>query len=251
MSESYGALCSDFYINQRLNLKLDLPTERETLLAMFDRVRRELPAMEHFRRYSNELALETDPAGEGLQRWLALRRNSIRSGAAHLETPAQAYGLHRLVLETAPYFLSISPLDVDYLELLYGFDLSSGGNHDAIVFDALLAGSPLAGMIRGIDGATVDCQPIVGISLPDAPELQAHFEVKTRTSARMVRPGDGDSPPISVCLVLRRYGAVKDAAELLTIFKSLAAHGEDLVENRVVPSLVLPIREAIAASGSN
>ena len=40
MSDSYGALASDFYVNQRLNLKMDLPTERETVLNMFDRARK-------------------------------------------------------------------------------------------------------------------------------------------------------------------------------------------------------------------
>src|ERR1044071_1206808 len=62
MSESYRALSSDFYVNLKLNLKLDLPRERQTILDLFDRVRRQFPSMNQFRRYRDELALEAEPA---------------------------------------------------------------------------------------------------------------------------------------------------------------------------------------------
>jgi hypothetical protein len=35
MADSYRALCSDFYVNLKLNLKLDLPRERQTVLDLF------------------------------------------------------------------------------------------------------------------------------------------------------------------------------------------------------------------------
>ena len=79
MTTTYGVLCSDFYVNQKLALKLDLPTGRETVLSMFDRVRRELPMMDRFRRYDGELALES-PEADSEYSWLALRQTSIRSG---------------------------------------------------------------------------------------------------------------------------------------------------------------------------
>ena len=59
MTTSYGALCTDFYINQKLALKMDLPTERETLLHFFDQVRETHPGMTRFRRYDGELSLES------------------------------------------------------------------------------------------------------------------------------------------------------------------------------------------------
>ena len=46
MPSSINAICSDFYVNQKLALKMDLPTRRETVLDMFDRIRREMPVME-------------------------------------------------------------------------------------------------------------------------------------------------------------------------------------------------------------
>ena len=55
MTTSYSVICSDFYVNQKLALKLDVPSSRETVLHMFDRVRKELPRMDRFRRYEDEL----------------------------------------------------------------------------------------------------------------------------------------------------------------------------------------------------
>jgi hypothetical protein len=147
MPMSYRALCNDFYVNQRVSLKMDLPMRRDTVLTMFDRVRREHPWMERFRRYNNELALEskTPTAGESQhQQWVALRKSSVRSGSVNPETTEEAFRLHKLVLDVAPYFLDISPLDIDHIELLFGFDLVAMGNHDAMAFGALLRSSMLS-----------------------------------------------------------------------------------------------------------
>ncbi len=37
MTSSYRALCTDFYVNLKLGLKLDLPRKREEVLEMFER----------------------------------------------------------------------------------------------------------------------------------------------------------------------------------------------------------------------
>lgn len=46
MTESFRALCSDFYVNQKLSVKLELPRGRETVLDMCERIRRQFPSME-------------------------------------------------------------------------------------------------------------------------------------------------------------------------------------------------------------
>lgn len=251
MPSSYRALCSDFYVNQRLNLKMDLPMRRDTVLSMFDRIRRDLPFMDRFRRYQQELALESSHArGCGCsQAWLAIRQTSIRSGVVNPEDFNMGYRLHRLILETAPYFLDISPIDLDYIELLYGFDLLATGNHDAIVFDALIAGTPLAALASTDADAPINCQPIFGFALNRDCDIQAHFEIKTRTPARSVRTNDYAEQPISVYLTIRKYGPVVDIKELPALFDLLARHGEHLAEHRIVPHLLIPIREAIASGG--
>ncbi|USO00087.1 MAG: hypothetical protein H6810_05335 [Phycisphaeraceae bacterium] len=260
MPSSYRALCSDFYINQKISVKLDLPRGRETILDLFERIRTTFPTMASFKRYRDELALESSQADEP-HRWLAVRASTIRSGTVNPDTFDEGYALHRTVLEVAPYFLSISPLDVEYVELLYGFDLAASGNQDAIVADALLAGSPL-GELLGVDHATtIDFQPLLGLLLhtengafggesgPRSDGVEAHLEVKTRSGGATVREENAVGEPISVYVTLRRYEPVTNLKALPSVFRVLAEHAEHLIESHVLPGLVAPIRRAIGPAG--
>ena len=245
MSGSYSALCSDFYVNQKLSVKLDLPRSRETMLDMFERVRREFPSMQGFKRYQDEVALES-PTSDTPHRWMALRTSTIRSGVVNPTDLDEGYALHRHVLEVAPYFLSISTLDVEHMELLYGFDLECPRDHDEIVHRALLSGTRL-GVLGDTHGATpIDCQPMFGVRLDAAAQIEAHLEVKTRTSAEPKR-GPTTSDSISVYFILRSYAPVTDITKLVTTFDRLRRHGEELVESRVVPEIIVPLRQEIGA----
>lgn len=249
MQTSYRALCSDSYVNLRVNLRMDLSMRRDTVLALFERIRRERPDMDRFRRYQNELALESRGEVADGHEWLAIRRTSVRSGSVNPQDENDAYSLHRLVLEAAPYFLDLSPLDVDHLELLYGFDLMAVGNHDQIVSEALLAGSPLGGLALGDGVTTLDCQPVYGVLLEDEHELGAtevFVEVKTRMGPREIREGACREEPISVYLTLRRSGPFESIKVFQEVFNGLAQRGESVLENSVIPGVLMPIREAIS-----
>jgi hypothetical protein len=211
---------------------------------MFDRVRRELPNMERFRRYDAELALES-PEHTSQYSWLALRRTTIRSGWVNPDSLDQAYKLHRLVLDIGPYFLSISPLDVEFIELVFGFDLQAERNRNEIVFEALLADSSLASLIELDHEAVLEAQPFFGFSINGNCDLQAFVEVKTRTTTKEVSSGRFDDEPISVYLTVRQYGSLKTIADFSAAFSTLAGHTERLAEDRVIPHVVMPIRETI------
>ena len=244
MPGSYGALCTDFYINQKIALKLDLPTARETVLDMFDRIRRELPHMDRFRRYDGELALESVEE-QRTYSWLALRQTTVRSGWVNPETLGEAYRLHRLILETAPYFLSISPLDIDHLELVFGFDFDAETNRDEVVFRALLADSPLAALVDTGSETVIEAQPFLGMSLTSDGTTQAYVEVKTRTKPESTLSGHFGSDPISVYLTVRRAGGLRSVEEFVSTFETLARQAETLAEHRVIPHVVAPIHAAI------
>lgn len=239
-----GVLCTDFYVNQKIALKMDLPTARETVLSLFDRVQRELPDMNRFRRYDGELALES-PDADARYSWLALNQTAIRSGCVNPESLDQAYRLHRLLLEVAPYFLSVSPLDVDFVELVFGFDLEADANRNEVVFDALLADSPLTALIDTEREAVLDAQPFVGFSLSRRGDLQAFIEIKTRTGAREIATRQWGNEPISVYLTVRRYGPYKTLDDFTDSFGTLAGHAERLAEERVIPGVVVPIRQTL------
>lgn len=256
MSAAYRTIASDFYINQKLSLKLDLPRERQIILDLFDRLRKTFPAMTQVRRLKDEIALESQ-ADADHHRWLAIRGPTVRSGAVNCDELEAAYAFQRQVLELTPYFLSISALDVDYLELLYGFDLLTSRNHDELVLEALMRGTPL-GEALDVPGITVvDCRPMVGVTLTnglgDAPELagtsnrdvEISIEVKTRPGPRAA----GREEPLSVYLTLRHYGPVADVKQLPAVLSRLGALAEELVEKRVLPGVVMPLREAIGPIG--
>ncbi len=243
LSEQIGALCSDFYVNQRMSLKLDLPTARETVLDMFDRVRRDLPGMDRFRRYDDELALESAEE-DSRYSWLALGRTAIRSGWVNPEVLEDAYGLHRLIIELAPYFLSISPLDMDSLELMFGVDLEAERNRNEVVFDALFGDSPLRAIVAD-EEPLVDAQPFVGFALDPGCARQAFVEVKTRTRTHEIAAGRFDAEPISIYLTVRTYGPFRTIEDLAEAFAQLSRDGERLVEDRLLPHVVQPLREAL------
>ena len=249
MSTSFGALCNDFYVNQKFSLKMDLPSDRETVLHFFDRVRKSEPSMERFLRYDGELALESSRR-EANYSWLALRRTSVRTGYVNPQSMEQAYKLHKMILEVAPYHLSVSPLDVDYLELLFGFDLECESNHDEVVYDALIANSPMAELLKVPDSRIMEVQPMFGIALSNSGDLQAHFEVKTRARSRRGQTRRSKDEPISIFVILRKYGPIKSLEALPEIFDTLAEHAERLAAENVIPNLVTPIARQITSSSA-
>ena len=249
MVTSYGALCTDFYVNQKLAVKMDLPSERETILHLFDRVRKSIPDMSRFRRYEGEYALESSRK-EAEYRWLALRRTSVRTGHVNPACMEEVYRFHRLILEIVPYHLTISPLDIDYIELLFGFDLECESDHDQVVFDALMSESSVADLAGGGVAGVLDCQPAFGISLSETGDTQAYFEVKTRAKSRRGRPRGYHDEPISVFVTIRRYGPVQKIEELKHVFDRLTHLAETLAAEKLVPCLLTPIARQITSSSS-
>jgi hypothetical protein len=249
MATSFGALCTDFYVNMKLTLKMDLPGERETLLHLFDRLGRSYPNMDQFHRYDDELVLESSRR-EAEYRWVSLRRTSVRGGHVNPQDMEEAYKFHKLLLEVAPHYLSISPLDIDYLELLFGFDLECKGNHDQVVYDALFASSPLADLMRVPQAKMIDVQPVFGMSLGRHGEMQVFFEVKTRTRSRRGSTGRYADEPLSVLVTLRKYGPIRKLEQLSRDFSVLCKHAETLTSERAVPDLVMPIARQITSSNA-
>jgi hypothetical protein len=250
MTASFRAICSDFYINQKLSLKLELPRERHTALEMFDRVRKQFPAMTQVKRYKEEIALESDAEAQP-QRWVAVRGNAVRSGVVNAAELEEGYELHRHVLELVPFYMGVSPLDIDFLEVLYGFDLRSDRNHDEIVGEALIANSPMAQLVDLAGAQIVDVQPSVGVVLREGmgddyagsgnKGVEVCYEVKTRPEARQLAREE----PISVYLTLRHYGPLTDIRVLPDVLARLARLGEELIHTRVLPALVQPIRDSM------
>ena len=118
----YGAFCEDFYVNMRLGSQLTLPHNRETVLHLFERVQKCYPSMSRFRKSDNgEFNLEED-RGSNAYRWISLEQKRLSSGHVNPTTFDESLKLHSLLLENAPHHLGISPIEIDYLDVLFGFD---------------------------------------------------------------------------------------------------------------------------------
>jgi hypothetical protein len=242
--QSFGTLCSDFYVNQKISLSMELPKVEESASDMFERIRREIPEFERIRPFEGEVALETAEI-DGRYQWVGLRPRAIASGMVNPNHIEDAYNLHRLVLELSPYYLSLTPLHVEFIELVYGFDLTARENRNNIVLQTLLANTPLASLADESMEPLLDVQPRIGFALNEACDLQAFVEVKTRTSAAEAATQVFQDEPISVFLTIRKNGPIQAIEELDSTFDRLAGHIEHIAEHRVVPDIVVPLHQAI------
>src|ERR1041385_5388213 len=247
MSNPYASFCQDFYVNMRVNTQLNLPHNRETVLHFFERVQKEFPSMGQFRRHDNgDFNLEEDRR-TGSYRWVRLESRRLVSGYVNPPTLDDALKLHRFLLDLAPYHLGISSLEVEHLEVLFGFDLSFRGNHDDIVLESLYSDSPLACLLDEEGARPVDVQPTVAVALSDDCRLQARIEVLTRTDNYQVRTGDYNDDEISVYLTVRRYWGDRPKEAMEQIFSQMFDRADNICTTRVVPRVLRPLSEAIAS----
>jgi hypothetical protein len=247
MTNPYASFCQDFYVNMRLNTQLNLPHNRETVLHFFERIQKEYPSMTQFRRYDNgDFNLEEDRRS-GCYRWVRLESKRLVSGYVNPPDLDDALCLHKFLLELAPYHLGISTLEIEHLEVLFGFDLAFRGNHDEIVLEGLYSESPLACLLEEPEARPVDVQPTIAVSLSDDCRLQARVEVLTRTDNYQVRTGEYSEDEISIYLTVRRYWGDRPRDTLDKVFVDLFERADSLCSSRVVPKVVRPISTAIAS----
>ena len=155
--------------------------------------------------------------------------------------------LHKLLLQQAPHQLGVSPVEVDYVDVLFGFDLEFNGNHDEIIAESLLVDSPLTCLTEESGARAVDFQPTVTVALSDDCRLQARIDVVTRTNSYQVRTGDYSDEVISVYLIIRRYWGDRPRDPMHEMFKQMAEKAEALCTQYIVPRVLRPISSAIAS----
>ena len=247
MTQPFSAFCDDFYINMRLGSQLALPNQRETLLHFFERVQKGFPNLTRFRKNdNNEFNLEEDRSGSGY-RWISLEPRRLTSGHVNPACVEDALKLHNLLLDMAPHHLGLSPLEIDYLDVLFGFDLAFGGNHDEIIAESLFPESPLTCLTEESGAKAVDFQPSVTVSLSEDCRMQARIDIVTRTNSYQVRTGDYSDDVISVYLILRRYWGDRPRDPMEQLLKSMAERADALCTQYIIPRVLRPISSAIAS----
>lgn len=247
MGHPFNPFCEDFYINMRLGSQLSLPHNRDTVLHFFEQVQKGFPRMTRFRKSDNgELNLEEDRSNDSY-RWISLESKRLSAGHVNPDGIDEALKLHKLLLELAPYQLGISPVEIDYLDVLFGFDLEFNGNHDEIIAESLFGDSPLTCLTEESGAKAVDFQPTVTVALSDDCRLQARIDIVTRTSSYQVRTGEYSDEPISVYLILRRYWGDRPKQSIQQLLEEMAERADQLCTRHVVPRVIKPISAAISS----
>ena len=246
-SSPFSSFAEDFYFNMRLGSQLALPHNRETILHFFETLQKGFPGMSRFRKSDNgELTLEED-RNQQSYRWVSVEQKRISAGHVNPESIEEAAKLHSMLLQLAPHNLGISPVEIDYLDVLFGFDMEFSGNHDEIIAESLFGDSPLTCLMDEQGARAVDFQPTVTVALSDDCRLQARIDIVTRTNSYQVRTGDYGDDVISVYLILRRYWGDRPKQPMEKLMLEMAQRAEQLCDSYIVPRVIRPISAAIAS----
>ena len=154
---------------------------------------------------------------------------------------------HNLVLELAPFALSVSPLDCESLNVQFGFDFTYRGNHNLLVAEALGLNPGLERLLEVPGAAIVNYEPTITLALDEDCRMQCRLSIENRTNALQVRTGEFPEEQLSVYITARRYGALPPNTTFVQVLESLSRVCSDMVDNYVADSVLAPLARAIAA----
>ncbi|WZO96297.1 hypothetical protein EP7_003288 [Isosphaeraceae bacterium EP7] len=243
---SYSDEADEYFVNMNLSTEMELPDNRDTVLHFYERMSKAFPDLQNFyTRENDDLVLEGDKES-GSYRWLTIEARRLCSGHVNPESLDEAYRQHEMVLDLAPHLLTLSVLDCEALDLMYGFDFNYEGNHDEIVVEALGLGSGFEGVLE-TGGTVLNYEPSITLALDPGCRLQARLSIETRTSAYQVRTGEFGDDQISVYFTVRQYWNNVAGDSFVDSLRRQRAIGEKYVESAVIPRIVRPMARAIAA----
>jgi hypothetical protein len=242
----YASLADDFYVNLNLATEMELPAHRETVLQYFERIQRHYPSMRKFYcRDKRDYVLEEDK-DQGRYRWAAVESKRLCSGQVNPPSIEAAVDQHRLVLEMAPAYLSVSPLDCEALDVLFGFDFAFRGNHNALLAEALGVGPAFDRVGELPGGRVINYEPSLTISLDEDCRVQVRVSTETRTNAFQVRTGEFTEEQLSVYVTARQYGSLDPDTSYVEALERLVRLARDVVDSCVVEQILRPLARTIS-----
>lgn len=242
----YSSLCDDFYVNMNLGTEMELPNSRETILHYFERIQKKYPTMRNFYcREKGDFVLEEDK-DRGQYRWATIENRRVCSGQVNPDTVEDALEQHKLALELAPYMLSVSPLDCEALDLLFGFDFTYRGNHNQLVAEALGVCPAYERMLEAPGACVINCEPSLTLALDEECRMQCRMSIETRTNAYQVRTGDYPEEQLSVYLTARQYGSLGPDTTFVAALDQLARICHEMVDAFVIDNVLRPLQRTIA-----
>jgi hypothetical protein len=242
----YNSLCDDFYVNLNLSTEMELPSNRDTVLHFFELLQKKYPGMSNF--YSRDRAdfvLEEDKFS-GSYRWATIEQKRVSSGYVNPPTFQEATQQHLDVLESIPYSLSVSPLDCESLNLMYGFDFNYRGNQHELLAEVFGMSPAFEKLRETSNSRLLAFDPMIQLALDDDCRTQCRLNIESRTSAYHVRTCEYPDEQMTVYLTVRRYGSLDLGETYATAFEQLIKYGEDLMDSHIIEHVLVPLRQAIA-----
>jgi hypothetical protein len=159
----------------------------------------------------------------------------------------QAYELHGLVLELAPYMLGISPLDISSLDVIFAMDFECPGSHDEVIAEVVL-GSGVFNCLADLHQAkTIGFSPALVVALTEDCHTQARISIESKTSVYDPRKPKRDAEEaISLALTVRQYPHSVGKFDAVQSFWRQCRLAEELLDEKVLPGLVRPLSDVIA-----
>ena len=242
----YASLADDFYVNMNLATEMELPSQRETILHFFECVQKKYPVMRKFYcRDKRDFVLEEDK-DQGRYRWAAVEAKRLCSGQVNPSSIDDALEQHRLVLDLAPAFLSVSPLECEALDVLFGFDFAYRGNHNALLAEALGVGPALERLGDAPGARVINYEPSLTIAIEEDCRIQVRVSTETRTNAFQVRTGEFNEEQLSVYVTARQYGSLDPDTSYVDAMDRLAQLGREVVDSCVVEQILRPLARTIS-----
>ena len=244
----YNSVSDDYYVNMTLNTEMELPQSRETVLHFFEQVKKSYPSMRNFcSRERGEFVLEEDK-DKGEYRWVSIENRRVSSGYVNPPNPEEALRQHALILDMVPFTLSMSPLDCESLNVMYGFDFNYRGNHNQLLANALGI-LPAFEKMSHIPGATIlAAEPSIQFALDEDCRTQCRLSIESRTSAYHVRMKEYPEEQLSVYFTARRYGSLQTGETFVSAMNRLAEACSDIIDNYIVENVLRPLQQTIAIS---
>jgi len=253
--DSYKSLCDDFYLDMYVNTELDLPTQRDTILAFFERIQKQFPSMGNFcRRENNEYCLEED-RGTGQYRWVSLEADRINSGIINPPSFEHAYDQARLILELIPYMLGVNHLDIDLLDVTCTMDFDCADNHDEVIAEALVSQSAFNCFLDSSSIRPIDFSPSMVVALSEDCRTQGRISIESKTAPDLTGSYDLDqqssAEAISLSCTIRQYPKTTGRFDPLRSFENQCKLLEELMAEKIIPNFALPLTETIAQKRLN
>jgi hypothetical protein len=241
----YDSLCDDFGIYVHVNTKMELPTNRETVLHFFNSLQKTFPTMSDFDcRSNNEYVLEEDRE-QGSYRWIGLEQKRFASGYVNPPSLEAADAQHERVLEITPYHLDFSTLDCETLDVMFSFDFTYQGNHDEVVAEALGLTTTLESLLQMNGSKVLGYEPSLMLALDETCRLQCRLNIETRTNAYQIRTNQFPAAPITVFFTVRQYWARQAGRTFIEGYQKQRRLCQELVETYLTPAVLKPLGQTI------